>query len=125
MKNKNHRKAGSRKRDKTILKPWGGYEILEKKPCHWIKKLFVRKGEELSLQSHKNRREIWIVLSGKIEAVKGSSRLEMKEGDLVEIGRKEKHRIIGIKTSQILEITFGKAREKDIIRFKDDYGRIK
>jgi len=115
MKNKN----------KTILKPWGGYKILEKKPCHWIKKLFVRKGEELSLQSHKNRREIWIVLSGEIKVIKGNSCLEMKEGDLAEIGRKEKHRIIGIKTSQILEIAFGKVGEEDIIRFKDDYGRVK
>ncbi len=115
MKNKN----------KTILKPWGKYVILEKKRDYWIKKLFVRQGERLSLQSHKGRLEIWIVLSGRVEVIKGSSRLKLKEGEFLKINEKEKHRIFGLKDSWILEVAFGKAQEKDIIRFKDDYGRIK
>jgi mannose-6-phosphate isomerase-like protein (cupin superfamily) len=115
MKNKN----------KTILKPWGKYVILEKKQEYWIKKLFVRQGEKLSLQSHKNRFEIWIVLSGKIKVIKGNSHLLLKEGECLKINKKEKHRIIGLKDSWILETAFGQMRENDIIRFKDDYGRIK
>lgn len=115
MKNKN----------KTILKPWGKYVILEKKRDYWIKKLFVRQGEKLSLQSHKNRFEIWIVLSGRIEVMKGNSSLLLKEGDFLKINKKEKHRITGLKDSWILETAFGQVRENDVIRFKDDYGRIK
>jgi len=115
MKNKN----------KTILKPWGKYIILEKKQDYWIKKLFVRQSEKLSLQSHKNRFEIWIVISGRIEIIKGNSRLLLKVGEFVKINKKEKHRITGLKDSWILEIAFGQMRENDIIRFKDDYGRIK
>ena len=115
MKNKN----------KTILKPWGKYVILEKKQDYWIKKLFVRQGEKLSLQSHKNRFEIWIVLSGRIEVIKGNLPLLLKEGEFLKINKKEKHRITGLKDSWILEVAFGQMRENDIIRFKDDYGRIK
>ncbi|MBU2529651.1 MAG: cupin domain-containing protein [Elusimicrobia bacterium] len=115
MKNKN----------KTILKPWGKYVILEKKRDYWIKKLFVRQGAGISLQSHKGRFEIWIVLSGKVEIIKGSSRLKLKEGEFLKIDKKEKHRITGLKESWILETAFGQVRENDIIRFKDDYGRIK
>jgi len=115
MKNKN----------KTILRPWGKYIILEKKQDYWIKKLFVRQGEKLSLQSHKNRFEVWIVLSGRIEVIKGNSHLLLKGGEFVKINKKEKHRIIGLKDSWILETAFGQMRENDIIRFKDDYGRIK
>lgn len=115
MKNKN----------KTILKPWGKYVILEKKKDYWIKKLFVRQDKKLSLQSHKNRFEIWIVLSGRIEVIKGNLHLFLKEGKFLKINKKEKHRIIGLKDSWILETTFGQMRENDIIRFKDDYGRIK
>lgn len=115
MKNKN----------KTILRPWGKYVILEKKKDYWIKKLFVRQGEKLSLQSHKNRFEVWIVISGRIEVIKGNSRLLLKEGEFLKINKKEKHRITGLKDSWILETAFGQMRENDIIRFKDDYGRIK
>jgi len=115
MKNKN----------KTILKPWGKYVILEKKRDYWIKKLFVRQGAGISLQSHKGRFEIWIVLSGKVEIIKGSSRFLLKEGEFLKIDKKEKHRITGLKESWILETAFGQVRENDIIRFKDDYGRIK
>lgn len=111
--------------NKTILKPWGKYVILEKKRNYWIKKLFVRQGERLSLQSHKDRNEFWIVLSGLIEIVQGKSNLKLKGGEFLKINKKEKHRITGLKESWILEAAFGKVRERDIVRFKDDYGRIK
>jgi len=65
------------------------------------------------------------VLSGSVEVMKGSSRLLLKEGDFLKINKKEKHRITGLKDSWILEAAFGQVRENDIIRFKDDYGRIK
>ncbi len=110
---------------KTILKPWGKYIILEKKRGYWIKKLFVRQGASISLQSHKGRFEIWIVLSGRVEVVKGNSRLKLKAGEFLKIDKKEKHRITGQKDSWILETAFGRARESDIKRYQDDYGRIK
>ncbi|PIU58465.1 MAG: mannose-6-phosphate isomerase [Deltaproteobacteria bacterium CG07_land_8_20_14_0_80_38_7] len=111
--------------NKTIIKPWGKYIILEKKSNFWIKKLFVHRDARLSLQSHKNRSEFWIVLSGEIEVVKGRSNLKLRSGEFLEINKNEKHRITGLKDSLILEIALGKPRERDIIRFKDDYGRIK
>ncbi|MFH0906830.1 MAG: mannose-6-phosphate isomerase [bacterium] len=117
MRNKN--------KNKTILKPWGKYIILEKKQGYWIKKLFVRKGATTSLQSHKGRFEIWIVLSGRVELIKGSLCFKFKQGEFLKIDKKEKHRITGLKESWILEVAFGHAQENDIIRFKDDYGRVK
>ena len=108
----------------TVLKPWGMYKILELDQKHWIKKLFVKKGQRLSLQSHKDRAEIWIVLSGSIVAIKGNKTLKLKEGDLIKIERGEKHRITGSEDSWILETAFGKVREEDIFRYEDDFGRI-
>lgn len=110
---------------KTIKKPWGRYIILEKRRGYWIKKLFIRKGAKLSLQSHKDRYEIWIVLFGKIEAIKGNSRVKLREGEFLKINKKEKHRIIGLNQACILEVAFGKVRERDVVRYQDDYGRKK
>lgn len=112
-------------KNKTILKPWGKYVILEKKPNFWIKKLFVRQGMRFSLQSHKGRDEIWVVISGEIDAVKGNSHFKIKEGEFLKINKNEKHRIAGIKDSWILEVALGQVRERDNIRYQDDYGRIK
>ena len=109
----------------TVIKPWGKYVILEKKPNFWIKKLFIRQGKRISLQSHKNRSEIWIILSGSVEIIKNKSKLQLEKGEFSNIKKNEKHRITGLKDSLILEIALGKPRERDIIRFKDDYGRIK
>ncbi len=112
-------------KNQPVVKPWGEYIVLEQKEEYWIKKILVKKGARLSLQSHKDRAEVWVVLSGKIEAMKGDSRVELHEGEFIKIEKNEKHRIAGITDSWILEVAFGDAREDDITRFEDDYGRIK
>lgn len=112
-------------KNKEVSKPWGKYIVLEKDKNHWIKKLFVKEGERISLQSHKHRLEIWVVLSGKIKATKGNSTKEMSEGDFIKIDKKEKHRIEGINDAWVLEAALGKVKENDITRYQDDYGREK
>jgi mannose-6-phosphate isomerase-like protein (cupin superfamily) len=106
-----------------VNRPWGWYRILEKKEKLWIKIIFVKKGERLSLQSHENRSEIWAVLKGKIDTVVGNKNQTFGIGGIIKIGRQEKHRLAGLKNSYILEIAFGRPRERDIIRYEDDYGR--
>lgn len=106
-----------------VKKPWGGYEIIEKGKEHWLKKLFVRKGEMLSLQSHNERSETWVVLTGKIRAQKGNTWRTLNEGDSITINRKEKHRIAGLAESCVLEVALGRPKEHDITRYKDKYGR--
>jgi len=113
-----------RKNSKLVKKPWGGYLVLEKHPTYWLKKLFIDKGESLSLQSHKGRYEIWIVLEGKVSVQKGNEQFILKKGGVVRIEKEEKHRIIGgLVKSSILEAAFGKLNERDIIRYEDKYGR--
>ncbi|MCL5006608.1 MAG: hypothetical protein M1153_00455 [Patescibacteria group bacterium] len=63
-----------------VPKPWGGYLLLESSPTHWLKKIFIKDGEETSLQSHRLRSEAWIVLQGKIAAEKGENLLILREG---------------------------------------------
>lgn len=108
----------------TVVRPWGRYIVLEKKAGYWIKKLFVRKGAMLSLQRHRDRREIWIVLSGRVRVTMGNARRTLGAGACVRIAKREKHRITGLQPSWILEVAFGRARERDILRLDDLYGRI-
>ena len=109
----------------TTVRPWGKYILLEKKRGYWIKKLFVRQGASISLQSHQDRSEIWVVLSGSVVARKGNTRYTLTEGKALRIEVQETHRITGLEDSWILEAAFGHPRETDITRFEDDYGRVK
>jgi len=74
-----------RNKPNSVKKPWGGYEVLEKSPRFWIKKLYVNKGTRLSLQSHKYRSETWLVLSGKILARKGRAEKILCAGGAITI----------------------------------------
>lgn len=106
-----------------ISRPWGGYTIVKKSKDHWIKKLFINSKARLSLQSHECRNEVWYVCSGTIKVQNGNRIKKGKSGDVFFIPKKKKHRIIGVNNACVLEIAFGRVLERDIIRYKDDYGR--
>ena len=109
-----------------VSKPWGAYEVIEKKKEYWIKKLFVKGGEQLSVHSHHDREEQWIVLEGHIRARIGTRKKELGVGQMCHINKDQKHRITGIAPmSVILEIAFGHPLEGDVTRYEDRYGRVK
>jgi len=71
------------KNHNLVKKPWGEYQVLEKTPGYWLKKIFIKKGEQSSLQSHKNRDEVWVVLQGKVKAQKGDASFILNEGEVL------------------------------------------
>ena len=75
------------------------------------------------MQSHENRSEVWVVLKGEADTLVGNETKILKRGGILKIGKKQKHRLAGIKDSYILEMAYGSPRERDIIRHEDDYGR--
>ena len=114
--------------EKDLKRPWGGFiKFIDNKPCT-VKILEIKKGESLSLQSHKLREEFWYIISGKAEITSGTkiNRLKgktLKEGEFIKIPKKILHRAKGINLSRILEISTGKFKENDEIRYEDKYGR--
>ncbi len=48
----------------TVHRPWGSYSILEDADDCKVKRLVVKPGQVLSLQSHKKRAEHWTVVRG-------------------------------------------------------------
>lgn len=114
--------------EKDLKRPWGGFiKFIDNKPCA-VKILEIKKGESLSLQSHKLREEFWYIISGKAEITSGTKinrlkRKTLKEGEFIKIPKKILHRAKGINPSRILEISTGKFKENDEIRYEDKYGR--
>ena len=112
------------KKTEKVFRPWGGYEIIEKKDTYWIKKLYITPGEQTSLQSHNNRSEVWVVLRGVVRAYKNGVPSVLRVGDVLILKEREKHRLQGVEDAIVLEAALGRPRERDIIRHQDDYGRV-
>ena len=106
-------------------RPWGSFENLLDEKGYKVKKIVVNPDQRLSLQLHRDRMEVWHILSGLGEMQVGNYVWDVSAGDRVEIGKLEVHRIAneGDTPLVILELQTGDCREDDIIRIEDDYGR--
>ena len=110
-----------------VSKPWGSYEVILKDEKFLIKKIIVKSGGVLSLQSPEHRSEHWTVTSGKPRITINKKKFFKRVNDSVFIPRGSIHRIENLfKTPvKIMEVQIGTIlRETDIIRYKDIYGRV-
>lgn len=113
---------------RTVYRPWGSYTILETKSFFKIKRVTVNQKQSLSLQKHHHRSEHWIVVSGTAEVQLGENIQMLSNGEstFVEKGMLHRLRNPGNITLEIIEVQIGEyLEEDDIVRFDDDYGRIK
>lgn len=110
------------------IRPWGHYKVLDGTDIsgYKVKLISVKPKQKLSLQSHNFRKEIWTVVTGSGQAVKGDSTIDIKKGDTIIIELKEHHRLINNtdEIMEIIEVQVGSyLGEDDITRYSDDYGR--
>ena len=86
--------------------------------------LVIKPNQVLSLQSHRNRDEMWIAIDEGIQAQIDDKIHTIKPGDVIIVPRGAKHRLSSLKTrGRVLEISFGEFDEEDEIRYEDRYGR--
>lgn len=108
-----------------VKTPWGHFINFWRKGLN-VKIIEVKPESRLSLQSHKLRDEVWFLLAGDLECQIADKLIKMKKGIPYLISRGIRHRLSAFeKGGKIIEISFGKFDEKDIVRMEDDYGRVK
>lgn len=106
-------------------RPWGKFEQFSCNELCTVKILTVNPNSSLSLQKHEHRNEFWRVIAGEAYITVGAAECQYaKAGDEFYIHAGALHRIrtAGLE-AKILEISFGKFDENDIIRLEDLYGR--
>jgi len=112
----------------TETRPWGSFTVLEDCENYKVKRLNVKAGKRLSLQSHDKRCEKWILVEGE-----GKFTIDCKvlhrnatehQAETLFIPRKAVHRIKAVTDLTIIEIQQGDYfGEDDIIRYEDDFNR--
>ncbi|MDB9697920.1 mannose-1-phosphate guanylyltransferase/mannose-6-phosphate isomerase, partial [Planktomarina temperata] len=107
-------------------RPWGWFESLALGDCFQVKRICVKPGAALSLQSHKHRSEHWIVVKGTAKVTIDDEITLVSEGQSIYVPLGAKHRMENpSKLPMVLiEVQIGTyLGEDDIIRYEDVYAR--
>jgi mannose-6-phosphate isomerase-like protein (cupin superfamily) len=107
-------------------RPWGWFEILFEEANLKIKRIMVKPGKRLSLQSHEHRAENWVVVQGQALVTLGEEIVRLEKRQAVSIPEKAKHRIENPGGEEVvfIEVQTGTyLGEDDITRFQDDFDR--
>lgn len=111
---------------RTVVRPWGGYTVLEEGNGFKIKRIEVKPGASLSLQMHHHRSEHWVVVSGTAKITNGESETLIHANQSTFIPAGQQHRLENpdIIPCVMIEVQCGSyLGEDDIVRFEDLYGR--
>ena len=105
-------------------RPWGEFQVIDSGDGFQVKRITVLPGKRLSLQSHKFRKEHWIVSCGEAEVEIDNKISKLTIAESIDIPLGAIHRLSNKSKSKliIIEIQFGSyLGEDDIIRYEDDF----
>ena len=110
-----------------VEKPWG-YELIWADTDDYVGKvLFVKAGESLSLQFHREKDESWLVHSGRARIEMAAAGEKVPNAEVVGPGASFRikpgtvHRVTGIEDTTIIEVST--PHLQDVVRLDDRYGR--
>ena len=107
-------------------RPWGWFESITRGDRHQVKRLVVKPGAVLSLQSHVHRAEHWIVVSGTARVTIDDTVRLLTENESVYVPLGAIHRLEnpGKVDLHVIEVQTGRyLGEDDIVRYEDVYQR--
>lgn len=107
-------------------RPWGWFESIARGSRFQVKRICVKPGGRLSLQSHHHRAEHWVVVEGTARVTIGETSSIVSENQSVYVPLGATHRLEnpGKLPVVLIEVqTGGYLGEDDIIRFEDVYAR--
>ena len=112
---------------RRVDKPWG-YELIWAHADQYVGKvLFVKAGESLSLQFHRDKDESWLVQSGRARLELGEAGDAVLKEEIVSAGAAfhyrpgTVHRVTALDDTTILEVST--PHLDDVVRLEDRYGR--
>ena len=111
-----------------VDKPWGHELIWALTDDYCGKILFVKAGESLSLQFHREKDESWLIHSGRAELEMGAPGDKMPSSEIVGPGAAFRvkpgtiHRVKALEDTTIIEVSTPQL--EDVVRLDDRYGRV-
>jgi mannose-1-phosphate guanylyltransferase/mannose-6-phosphate isomerase len=111
---------------REVQRPWGSYDSVDADAGFQVKRIKVKPGARLSLQSHRHRAEHWIVVRGTARVTRDNDVFDLHANQSTYIPLGAKHRLEnpGEDMLELIEVQSGVyLGEDDIVRYEDVYGR--
>jgi len=111
---------------REVHRPWGSYDGIDAAPGFQVKRIKVKPGGRLSLQSHQHRAEHWIIVRGTARVTRDNDVFDLHANQSTYIPLGAKHRLEnpGTEPLELIEVQSGDyLGEDDITRYEDVYGR--
>ncbi len=107
-------------------RPWGGFTVLDEAPGYKVKRIEVLPGKRLSYQTHSQRSEHWMVVSGAGKVTLDGREITVRAGETVDVSVGAAHRVENPGQEKLVFIEIQRGNylgEDDIVRLQDDFGR--
>jgi mannose-6-phosphate isomerase-like protein (cupin superfamily) len=111
-----------------VEKPWGWELVWAKTERYCGKLLYIEKGEQLSLQFHREKDETLYVHEGRVEIEIGAAGDAIPDSEVVGPGASFHieagmiHRLRALEDTLMLEAST--PEHDDVVRLEDEYGRV-
>lgn len=122
-----HQQRAELVQHKEVIRPWGKYDCIDVGARYQVKRITVNAKSKLSLQLHHHRAEHWVVVKGTAKVTNGKKQYYVTENEstFIPLGTVHSLENPGCIPLELIEIQSGSyLGEDDIVRLKDEYGRI-
>ena len=89
-------------------KSWGSFRVLDVGTESLTIKVTLNPGHHMNYHSHKNRDEVWTIISGNGQAIVDGNKKNVQAGDVVIMKAGSYHTIIAETELKVIEVQLGK-----------------
>lgn len=89
-------------------KSWGSYKVMDVETESMTIKVTLNPGHSMNYHSHKNRNEVWVVLTGFGKTIVDGYEQAIKAGDVVTMNAGCRHTVIADTELKLIEVQLGK-----------------
>lgn len=103
-------------------KSWGSYKVIDVESESMTIKVTLNEGHSMNYHSHKNRDEVWVILSGTGKTIVDGYEQAIKAGDVITMSAGCRHTVIAQTELKLVEVQLGKdINVKDKQKFELEY----
>lgn len=88
-------------------KSWGSFKVIDINSMSMTIKVTLNPGHRMNYHSHKNRDEVWVVISGKGKTIVDGMQQSVKDGDVVKMPAGCCHTVIAETELKLIEVQLG------------------
>ena len=89
-------------------KSWGSFKVVDIEKESLTIKVTLNPGHSMNYHSHKNRDEVWVVISGKGKTIVDGMEQNIKTGDVITMEAGCRHTVIAETELKLIEVQLGK-----------------